>query len=190
MIKSVPMSRKRKLLATVLTTLFFVLCLYWAFLQWQFKGDGKMSYLGPFAPSYRIVMAQIPLNRPGDYRYAFTRLPAVEDMGIIFKVAAQNRTGLGDLAKSNTALELSFLDEKGNKVCSASGTLGATGQAQKWVVLSDGYSILYNVDCIHFSTRFGTSYTLVIRMKNIDPHSSQVPATPMFEGGGIKYELP
>jgi hypothetical protein len=190
MIKFATMSRRRKLFTIAVSILLFVSCLYWLFLKWQYDGDGTLSYLGPFEPSYRISMARVPLNQPGEYRYRFRRLPAVEDMNFQLKVIGERRDDLQKLEKLKTKIEVNLTEGDGKDVCSATGSLRPSGNDPKWVILSDGYSVIYSVDCLHFSTRLRRSYTLQIRIKDVDPDSPNAPMTPMLEGGGIKYELP
>jgi len=56
--------------------------------------------------------------------------------------------------------------------------------------LSDGYSVIYSLNCFHLSIRRRAAYTLLIRVEDVDPDSPNALITPMLEGGGIKYELP
>jgi hypothetical protein len=184
------MSRPRKVFTIALSILLFVACLYWLFTKWQFEGEGTLSYLGPFEPSYRISMARVPLNQPGEYRYSFQRLPAIKDMDFQLKVIGEGRDHLQGLEKLKTEIEVNLTDGAGKEVCSAAGSLRPQGNEPKWVILSDGYSLIYSVNCLHFSTRRRTSYTLLIRVKDVDPDSPNALITPMLEGGGIKYELP
>jgi hypothetical protein len=182
------MTRRRKVLSIALCVLLVVLISYWLLLKWQFAGDGTIRYLGPFAPSYRISMSAVPLNKPGEYRYSFRRLPAIPEMDVLLEVNGE-RKDLHELEKLNTAIEVRFIDSAGKNVCKASGTLGPPAKHQ-WVVMSDGYAIIYSVDCLHLSIQSRRTYTLLIRIQDVDPHSPVVLLTPMLEWGGIKIELP
>jgi hypothetical protein len=190
MIKFAAMGQHRKLFTIALSILLFVACLYWLFLKWQFDGDGALRYLGPFEPSYRISMARVPLNQPGEYRYSFARLPAVEDMNFQLKVVGEGGGGLRKLEELKTRIDVNLTNGAGKGVCSVSGSLRPSENGAKWVILSDGYSVIYSVDCLHFSTRPRTSYILLIRVNDVDPDSPNALITPMLEGSGIKYELP
>jgi hypothetical protein len=161
---------------------------YWLFLKWQFAGDGTIRYLGPFAPSYRISMSPVPLNQPGVYRYSFRRLPAIREMNVLLEVTGE-RKDLHELEKLNTAIEVRFIDSAGNNVCKASGTLAPPAKHQ-WVIMSDGYAIIYSIDCLHLSIQARRPYTLLIRIQDVDPHSPVVLLKPTLEAGGIKIVLP
>jgi len=182
------MTRHRKVLSIALCVLLVVLISYWSFLKWQFAGDGTIRYLGPFAPSYRIRMSRVPLNLPGEYRYRFRRLPAIRDMNVLLEVNGEKKD-LHELERLNTAIEVRFIDSAGKNVCMASGTLGPP-ENHHWVILSDGYAIIFSVDCLHLSTQSRMPYALLIRIQDVDPHSPVVSLTPILEGGGIKIELP
>jgi len=184
------MNRHRKAVIIALSILLFAACLYWLLTKWQFEGDGTLSYLGPFEPSYRVTMARVPLNQPGEYRYRFRRLPAIKDMGFQLKVVGEGRDHLQGLEKLKTKIEVNLTDSAGKEVCSAAGSLRPQGNDSKWVILSDGYSVIYSLNCFHLSIRRRAAYTLLIRVEDVDPDSPNALITPMLEGGGIKYELP
>src|SRR2546428_12431071 len=59
---------------------------------WEFSGQGSISYLGPFRPSYRVVWPEIPLDKPSEHRYSFRGLPSEDDMSFSLELSHQSKS--------------------------------------------------------------------------------------------------
>lgn len=110
---------------------------------WEFSGQGSISYLGAFRPSYRVVWAEIPLHKPGEYRYSFRGLPSEDNMNFSLEMPGRSNVDLlskewQQLVNLKTLIEVTLTDSSGRIVCKASATPGgapfAPGDTQKWVL--------------------------------------------------------
>ncbi len=164
---------------------------------WEFSGQGSISYLGPFRPSYRVVWAEIPLHKPGEYRYSFRGLPSEDNMNFSLEMPGRSNVDLlskewQQLVNLKTLIEVTLTDSSGRIVCKASATPGgapfAPGDTQKWVLQGGGEVAYWHRNCLHFPTRYKSSYTLAIRIKDPDPRTPKALRIPKLEGGGM--ELP
>jgi len=94
---------------------------------WEFSGQGSISYLGPFRPSYRVVWAEIPLHKPGEYRYSFRGLPSEDNMNFSLEMPGRSNVDLlskewQQLVNLKTLIEVTLTDSSGRIVCKASAT--------------------------------------------------------------------
>jgi len=172
--------------------------LFWLSRTWGFEGDGRLSYLGPFRPSYRLVLPAIPLDKSATYRYRFRGIPSENDMNLTLYIVGKGYVAYDskdwqELENLKTVIEVTIMDGAGI-VCSASATPGGRpyppGDTQLWVLTGGRFSEpgYWHKNCIHFKTVRRQAYNLVIRIKDVDPRSPKVALVPKLEGGG--GELP
>jgi hypothetical protein len=175
-----------------------VVWLFWLSRTWGFEGDGTLSYLGPFRPSYRLTLPAIPFDKSATYQYRFLGIPSENDMNLTLYIVGKGYVAYDskdwqELENLKTVIEVTIMDGTGI-ICSASATPGGTswpaGNTQLWVLTGGRFSEpgYWHKNCLHFGTSRKNSYNLTIRIKDVDPRSQKVVLVPKLEGGGS--ELP
>ena len=147
--------------------------LFWVSHTWGFKGDGRLRYLGPLRPSYRLTMPAIPLDKLAEYQYRFRGLPSENDMSFLLNIAGKRGRDRQELEILKTRIEASLTDSASHPVCTAFGVPGgapwAEGQTEKWILeTGPGHASFWHKNCVHFGTHHKQSYVLQVRIKDVD----------------------
>ena len=165
----------------------------------EFKGGIAIADTGIFYyPEYHARIGYIALDKPGEYRFTVPGLPP-EHMWLQFDIMGASLSDEPKLRSLSTSLTASLLNASGEPLCSASGRLS---DEQKWRLTgwpkdseSDGYASFWNRGCAPSNESFDgfpmsrfKTYTLVVRVTDVDPYSPKLVAVPVLKGGGI--ELP
>jgi hypothetical protein len=184
------MNLKRVLFAA--SVLVVGVFLFWSSRTWGFKGDGKLRYLGPFRPSYELKLRAIPLGQPGEYRYSFRGLPSQSDINFVLYVVGKSTKDRQELEDLKMSMEATITNGSGELLCTVSGTPGGAPwgpERVKWVLESGpDEAAFWHDNCVHFQTHNKPLYTLVVRIRDVDPHAPNTALIPTLEGGGA--ELP
>ena len=137
----------------------------------------------------------LPLDKAGKQTYTFQGLPK-DAMTVLFEVEPFDFHELERVKSLNTILTVELLDNRGNLVCSGSGSLSESlrGMADKnhdhWVLANGGGSTeFWRYACTSIKFQRDRTFTLILRLDNIDPRTPPgLSITPWIHGGGI--ELP
>jgi hypothetical protein len=155
----------------------------------EFKGvrpmqdDGFFSYYRYHAP-----IGEVPLNVEGSYEFPFSGLPD-DKMGLQLHVPVGSTPDMNQFARVSTAIVAEIVDATGNRVCMASGTPAGKNPSDRWVLMSSAFdAAFWHDDCRDKPFTRHMSYTLRMRVQNVDPASPSVMMVAMLEGGG--HELP
>src|SRR5229473_4044810 len=161
----------------------------------EFKGGVSIQDSGIwYYPEYHVRIGYVPLDAPGEYRFTVRGLPS-EHMWLQLDVVGASLSDQQTLRSLNTSLTATLLNASGKSLCSASGQLSDEG---KWKLTgwpkdskSDGYASFWNESCAPSNSLFeGVSisrfrtYTLVVRVSEVSPHSPKLIVEPVFKGGG------
>lgn len=186
-------SAKKKALA-VLAFVVLVVGIWWLFSyhKREFKGGVSISDSGFFTyPRYHVKLGTIPLSEPGEYTFNISGLPPAP-LSLQLYVLGNSDDNRTDLAQLRSLLEISITDTSGRSLCSASGRLSAAAsRSQASWVLKGGNSVapaFWQSACLDIPIHRHRSYRIVVRLKDVDPHSPRILLEPTLEGGGI--ELP
>lgn len=186
------MSRVRKLfiLGVVLVASG---CIFWSSRTWQFQGDGRLTYLGPFRPSYELKLSAIPISKPGVYQYKFRGFPSEDDVNFSLNVDGATREQRPELDKLEIRIEASLTGQGNGEVCRAWGVPGgapwAADQTGKWMLETGPNDASYwHPNCSHFRTKRKEPYTLVVKIADVDAKALPRLLISTIEGGGS--ELP
>ena len=188
------MTGRKKILVAALLALPIVWWLFFAYHEREFKGDAHIYDNGPLSsPRYRIIMREIPLFEPGEYRFTL-RDPPNEKMTLMLYLHVIEKGPDQELQYTRTLIEADLSDSAGNKACSASGTPGtgrwslANAFNDRQVLMhatSRDVQVFIHAACRDVPVRRHRSYTLVIRVKDVDANAPKVLATPTLESERI-----
>lgn len=154
----------------------------------RFRGDGSFSG-GPVF-GYSIKMRRVPLYQPGQYVYHLRGLP--DDEMSLLLYAEGKSANEAEITRVGTNIEASFADQAGRIVCQASGSplIGAGKRDDRnprgWITMLSPYEAAYwNGNCLRMPLKPPDSYTLTIRIQNVDPNAPKIDLTPTLEGGQL-----
>lgn len=147
-----------------------------------FRGNARIS--GGPGIGYTIKMGAIPFNRQGEYVFHFRRIP---DGVMSLELYAEGKTDANrkELTSPRTIIESSLVDDNGTVVCSFSGSPSEGQSGQTWALMSAYWgAAFWNWSCTHISVRHSSSYTLTLRVKDIDPNTPEIRLLPMLKSDG------
>jgi hypothetical protein len=155
--------------------------------SFRFRGDGKFSG-GPVL-GYSIRMHKIPFYTPGEYAFRFRGVPSKE-MNLLLYAEGKSFSNEAEITRIATNIEASLADQTGRVVCEASGA-PLTGAGKRddsnpkgWVtMLSPDEAAYWNGNCLRMLLKPSDSYTLTVRIQNIDPNAPAIYLIPTLEGG-------
>jgi hypothetical protein len=149
----------------------------------RFRGDGKFSG-GPIF-GYTIKMRKIPFDQAGEYVFHFRGLPD-EEMSLQLYAEGKTDKNRKELTHLDTMLDALLVDHNGRTVCQATG-MPRDGQNEHiWVVMSSGFeAAFWHWNCVHMPLKPSDSYTLTLRISNVDPRTPKINLLPVFEGGQL-----
>lgn len=175
------MSRTKSIILTIILTVITGLWLADEYPYFRFHGDAKFSG-GPIL-GYQIEMKPIPFDQAGEYVFHFRGIPH-EEMSLQLYAEGKAYENREELTHLNTTLDALLVDRNGHVVCQASG-MPRDGQNEHiWVVMSGGSeAAFWHWNCVHMPLKPSESYTLTLRISNIDPKTPKINLLPVLEGG-------
>jgi hypothetical protein len=149
----------------------------------RFRGDGRFSG-GPVF-GYSIKLRRIPFNQAGEYVFHFRGLPN-EEMSLQLYAEGKTDNDREELTHVDTTLGALLVDHNGRIVCQATG-MPRDGQNEHiWVVMSSGLeAAFWHWNCVHMPLKSSESYTLTLRISDVDPKTPRVNLLPVLEGGQL-----
>ena len=160
----------------------------------SFRGPATVTDTGTFS-YYRYhfyFSPRLDARQKGDRSYRFQGLPNVR-ITISLAAVPFNPTDRKLLESLTTALAMELQDDKGNTVCSASGSLSESVRGTSvrdehgkwrdihWVLGDDAF---WNPSCTDIKVKHSRSYVLTVQLDHIDPRTPPVTLEPRIEGGG------
>jgi hypothetical protein len=175
------MSRTKKAVLTVVLSTLALLLFADEYPFLRFRGDARFSG-GPIL-GYQIKMLPIPFNQAGQYIFHFRGLP---DEELTLKLYPEGKTteNSEELTHLDTILEALLVDQNKHIVCQASGMPRDGENEHIWVVMSRGFEVAFwHWNCAHMPLKPSGSYTLTLRISNVDPKTPKINLLPVLEGG-------
>ena len=171
---------------------FFIGLAIWWSLSYritEYRGDGKITDAGAWNyPRYHIELGQIPLFDSGIHEFNLTGLPS-EQMTLELVIAGKTGKDRAELTGLKTKIEASLVDNEGRTACKAFGIPSDGIQENAWILTSSStFAAFYNHACVDVDTRRTRSYTLTVRLTEVDSSSPRAYLVPILSGGG--NELP
>ena len=181
------MSRTKKVGLTVALSVIGLLWFADEYPLLRFHGDGRFSG-GPVF-GYWIRLPRIPFYLPGEYVFRFRGAPN-EEMSLELYAEGKSYDNASELTRLETTIEALLVDENGRAVCEAIGSpsVGAgpidDTNPKGWVtMLAYDEAAYWNGNCLRMSLKSSDSYTLTIRIRDIDPKTPKINLVPTLEGG-------
>jgi hypothetical protein len=177
------MSRTKKVVLTASLSIIAVLWFADRFPALRFRGDAKFSG-GPVL-GYQIKMRPIPFYKAGEYAFHLRGLPD-EDLTLQLYADGKTDGDRDELTHLDTTLDASLVDETGHVICRASG-MPRDGQNQHiWVLMSGPLeAAFWHWNCAHLPLKPSVSYTLTVRLSDVDPKTPKINLIPVLEGGHL-----
>jgi len=149
----------------------------------RFRGDGKISG-GPVL-GYSIAFRKIPFYQPGEYVFHFRGVPH-EELALELHADGKGSDNEAEL-RVKTVLEASIVDQKGRSICQASGPPLEHGQSPNgWVLMLGGDEAAYwHWNCTWVQFEPFDSYTLTLRIRDIDPKTPRINLSPTLRSRGL-----
>jgi hypothetical protein len=149
----------------------------------RFHGDARFSG-GPVF-GYSLKMRSIPFYQAGEYVFHFRGLPN-EEMSLQLYAEGKTDSDRAELTQLETVLEALFVDSRGRTVCQATGVAREGQNEHIWVLMSGGdVAAFWHWNCVHLPLKSTESYTLTLRIRNVDPKTPRINLLPYFEGGQL-----
>lgn len=147
----------------------------------RFRGDAIFSG-GPVF-GYTIRMHPVPFYRDGEYVFHFRGMPE-EEMSLQLYAEGKTDSDRQELTDLQTTIDALLVDHNGSVVCQATG-MARDGQNEHiWVVMSGPMeAAFWHWNCVHMPLKSSESYTLTLRIRNVDPKTPKINLLPVFEGG-------
>jgi hypothetical protein len=175
------MSTVKKVVATLTVSALALLWLADEYPSLRFRGDGMLTG-GPIL-GYKIVMRPIPFSQAGQYVFHFRGLPD-EKLSLLLYAEGKADQNREELTHLGTTLDALLVDQDGQTVCQASGVPRDGQNENIWVVMSGGFhAAFWHWNCVHMPIKPSASYTLTLRISNVDPKTPRIMLLPMLEGG-------
>jgi hypothetical protein len=170
----------RNITLAVVASLVLVIWLADEYPALRFRGDAHFSG-GPVL-GYSIKMRRIPFYRPGEYVYRLRGLPN-EEMSLELYAEGKSDRDRIELTTLGTTLDAVLSDENG-VVCQASGKAREGQNESIWVLMSDGSgAAFWHWHCVRIPLKSSSSYTLTLRIRDVDPKTPKIDLVPVLEGG-------
>jgi hypothetical protein len=175
------MSKTKKVVLTVFLSIIASLWIADEYLSLRFRGDAFFSG-GPVF-GYEIRMRPVPFYRPAEYVFHFRGLPD-QEMSLQLYAEGKSEENREELTHLDTELDALLVDQNGRIVCHASG-VPRDGQNEHIWVLTSGPSVaaFWHWNCTHMPLKPSVSYTLTLRISDVDPKTPKIDLLPVLEGG-------
>lgn len=175
------MTRRKQITLAAVLTIIALLCLVDEYPFLRFHGDASFSG-GPVL-GYRITMRTIPFNQQGEYVFHFHGLPD-EELSLELYVEGKTDKDREELTHLDTKLDALLVDQDDHIVCQASGVPRDGNNERIWVVMSGGSDVAFwHWNCVHMPLKPSVSYTLTLRVSNVDSKTPKINLLPVLEGG-------
>ena len=155
----------------------------------RFRGDGRLSG-GPVF-GYSVRFRKIPFSVPGEYVSHFRGMPKRE-MSLQLYVEGKSFDNEAELTHVGTTIEAVLVDKNGELICEGGGSpLVGVGKIDDrnpkgWVTMLGGDEAAYwNGNCLRMPLKPSNSYTLTLRIRDIDPKTPKINLIPTLEGGQL-----
>jgi len=176
------MSRTKKIVLTVALSIIVLLWFADEYPALRFRGDAKFSG-GPIL-GYQIKMRPIPFNQVGEYVFHFRGVPD-EDMSLQLYAEGKSDKNREELTHVDTTLDAFLVDQNGHVECQASGMPREGQNEHIWVVMSGMEAAFWHWNCVHMPMKPSVSYTLTLRISDVDPKTPHINLLPVLEGGQL-----
>lgn len=188
-----PSAKKTAVLVVISTIAFLFLADEYPAMR--FRGDGKFAG-GPVF-GYEIRLRTIPFHEVGEYVFHFRGMPN-EEMSLLLYTQGKKFLYVGDaghppddgyeLTHLKTSIEAVLVDRQGRTVCSGTGLPlhgDINGNPNGWILQGGDPAAYYHTNCLRVALKPSESYTLTIRIRDVDPKAPKTNLSPVLQGGQL-----
>lgn len=127
-------------------------------------------------------LQSFPLDQPGEHVFHFRQAQKGE-MTLLLKIeGATGEQDRQELTHLRTTVEVTLLNHAGHTVCQAVGSPTDGVSADNWVLrTSRGEAAFWHQSCTEIKLKRSEHYTLTVRLRDVDPKTPKIKATPIFE---------
>lgn len=127
-------------------------------------------------------LQSVPLDQPGEHVFHF-RPKQTGEMTLLLEVeGAAGEPDRPQLTHLKTTVEVTLLNHSGRTVCKAAGSPTEGVSADNWTLTtSRGEAAYWHRGCAELKLKRSESYTLIVRVRDVDPKTPKIKATPAFE---------
>jgi hypothetical protein len=87
-----------------------------------------------------------------------------------------------ELTHLGLTIEVTLINHDGRKICHAIGSPGDGMSNDHWVVaMGHGEAGFWHRGCAEIKLKRSQPYTLTVRLRDVDPKTPKIKATPLFE---------
>jgi hypothetical protein len=178
----------------VLISTIALLCLSDEYPALRFRGDGEF-WGGPVF-GYVIRMRSIPFYKAGEYVFHFRGMPN-EEMSLLLYTQGKKFLYVSDghppddryeLTHLKTRIEVTLVDRQGRTVCSGSGPPlngDINGNPNGWILGGGDPAVYYHTNCLRVALQPSQSYSLTIKIPEVDPKPPHINLLPVLKGGQL-----
>ncbi len=152
--------------------------------QLRFRGDGSFSG-GPVF-GYTLKLRPIPFYEAGKYVYHFRGMPN-EEMTLELYVEGRTHKDYELLTHLQTNLEFVLTDQNRHIACQGTGLPlhgDINDRPNGWVLMSSPVDTAYwHWNFLHLQLNSSDSYTLTLRVRDVDPETPKTYLIPVISGG-------
>lgn len=147
--------------------------------------SGFLSY-----PRYHAELGRVALWKPSENTFTVRGLPP-NQLDLVLQVLDATQQDVPELSDLSTVISISIVDSSGKELCTASGSLS---DAKKrgvggWVLTSSSTTAAFwHPRCQQLPISRFKTYTVRVRISDVDARSTQRTIIPVLQGGG--NELP
>ena len=128
------------------------------------------------------VLPSIPFDQPGEYVFRFGQ-PRSREMTLLLEVEPfHGRSESQLLTHLRTTIEVKLVNHAGRTVCQAAGSPGEGIGNDHWVLrMGGGEAAFWHEGCAEMKLKRSESYTLTIRVRDVDPKTPKIRIHASFE---------
>jgi hypothetical protein len=125
-------------------------------------------------------MRPIPFYQSGEYVFHFRGIPN-EEMSLELYAEAKSNDNRSELTNLDTELEASLeCDASENKKRAPDDR-----HQSHWMLMSGPFAAYWHRNCVSVRLKPSDSYTLTLRIKNVDPKTPRINLIPTLKGGQL-----
>ena len=128
------------------------------------------------------ALRSVPFDQPGEYEFHF-RQPRSQEMTLLLEVEPFNGASESQLLTHlRTTIEVKLANHAGRTVCQAAGSPGEGIGNDHWVLrMGGGEAAFWHEGCAEMKLKRSESYTLTIRVRDVDPKTPKIRIHASFE---------
>src|SRR5690349_5811354 len=127
-------------------------------------------------------LQSFPMDQSGEHVFHFRQTQSGEMTLLLQIEGPTGKEERQELTHLQTVVEVTLLNHAGRTICQAAGSPADGVRADNWVLrTSRGEAAFWHRGCAEIKLKRSESYTLTVRLRDVDPKTPKIKATPLFE---------